>query len=142
MINRIGFITFRACNLLSLLTCSCITIDFLHNNLVREITIRKDSIITTSCAFVLIKNGRLMMLANKCINAPTVADTCNTIKYAVTIRNDPNILPCVSIAINMHSLIMCTLHHGLDAYLLLLPHKVGIVHNNQVPDLSHPIVLE
>ena len=61
-----------------------------------EITIRKDNIMTTSCALVLIKNGRLITLAIKCINAPIVADTCKTTKYAVTIKNDPNILPLVS----------------------------------------------
>ena len=49
-------------------------------NLVREITIRKDNIMTTSCAFVLIKNGMLITFANRCIAAPIVADTCKTIK--------------------------------------------------------------
>ena len=58
--------------------------------------IKNDNIITTSCALVLIKNGMLIMLAIKCIAAPNVADTCNTIKQAVTIRNDPIILPVVN----------------------------------------------
>ena len=49
-------------------------------NLVSEITIKKDNIMTTSCALVLIKNGRLITLAIKCISAPIVADTCITIK--------------------------------------------------------------
>ena len=42
--------------------------------------IKNVNIITTSCALVLIKNGRLITLAIKCINAPNVADTCKTIK--------------------------------------------------------------
>ena len=58
-------------------------LDILHNNLVSEITIKKDNIITTSCALVLIKNGRLITLAIKCINAPIVADTCKTIKISL-----------------------------------------------------------
>ena len=49
-------------------------------NLLSEITIRKDNMSTTSCAFVLIKNGMLITLANRCIAAPTVALTCKTIK--------------------------------------------------------------
>ena len=65
-------------------------------NLLNEIIIRKDNIRTTSCAFVLIKNGMLMTFANRCIAAPTVALTCNTIKLAETIKNDPIILPVVS----------------------------------------------
>ena len=99
MINGVGLLTLRAGNYLTILTCSCVTIDFGHNNLVSEITIKNDNIITTSCALVLIKNGRLITLATKCISAPIVADTCNTTKYAVTIKNDPNILPCVSTCI-------------------------------------------
>ena len=42
--------------------------------------IKNDNIMTTSCAFVLIKNGMLITLAIKCIAAPNVADTCKTIK--------------------------------------------------------------
>ena len=49
-------------------------------NLESEITTKNDNIMTTSCALVLIKTGRLIMLATKCISAPTVADTCRTIK--------------------------------------------------------------
>ncbi len=51
--------------------------------------------ITTSYPLVLIKNGMLMMFAIRCIAAPTVADTCSTIKYAMTIKNDPIIRPVV-----------------------------------------------
>ena len=32
--------------------------------------------LTTSCALVLIKNGRLITFANRCIAAPIVADIC------------------------------------------------------------------
>ena len=49
-------------------------------NLVSEIIIKNDNIITTSCALVLIKNGMLITLAIKCIKAPNVADTCKTMK--------------------------------------------------------------
>ena len=49
-------------------------------SLVSEIMIKNVNIMTTSCALVRIKNGMLIMLAIKCISAPTVADTCNTIK--------------------------------------------------------------
>ena len=48
--------------------------------LLSDIIIRNVNIITTSCALVLIKNGRLITLAIKCINAPNVAETCKTIK--------------------------------------------------------------
>ena len=65
-------------------------------NLVNDITLRNVNIITTSYAFVLIKNGRLITSANRCKPAPITAFTCNTIKYAVTIRNDPITLPNVS----------------------------------------------
>ena len=40
----------------------------------------EDNIMTTSCALVLIKNGRLITLAKRCISAPNVADTCKTTK--------------------------------------------------------------
>ena len=45
-----------------------------------NLTKEEINIITTSYALVLIKNGRLITLANKCINAPIVADMCNTVK--------------------------------------------------------------
>ena len=50
----------------------------------------------TSCALVLIKNGMLITSATKCITTPIDADTCKITKYAVTIKNDPIILPVVS----------------------------------------------
>ncbi len=71
--------------------------EFYCINLVHDIIIRNDNIITTSCALVLIKNGKLITLAIKCISAPNVADICKTMKYAVTIKNDPITLPNVSI---------------------------------------------
>ena len=58
--------------------------------------IKNDNIIVTSCALVRIKNGMLITLAIKCIKAPNVADTCKTMKQAVTIKNDPIILPVVN----------------------------------------------
>ena len=47
-------------------------------NLVNDITLRNDNIMTTSYALVLIKNGKLITSANRCIPAPITAFTCNT----------------------------------------------------------------
>ncbi len=54
------------------------------------------------------KNGMLIMFAIRCIAAPNVADTCNTIKYAITIKNEPIIRPVVYRVISiefLHSLL-------------------------------------
>ena len=66
--------------------------------------IKNVNIMTTSCAFVLIKNGILITFAIRCIAAPNGADTCNTMKYAVTIKNDPIIRPVVN---NLMKLNVC-----------------------------------
>ena len=54
--------------------------DVLYDILVDTVSYLESDLITTSCALVLIKNGRLITLAIKCISAPIVADTCNTTK--------------------------------------------------------------
>ena len=74
--------------------------------------IKNDNIMTTSCALVRIKNGMLIMFAIRCIAAPNVADTCNTIKQAVTIRNDPIILPVVNNFIDTNPQIVYKLDFG------------------------------
>ena len=59
------------------------------------------------------KNGMLIMFAIRCIAAPNVADTCNTIKYAMTIRNEPIIRPVVYRVISIefpHSLPLPCIH--------------------------------
>ena len=66
------------------------------SNFVIDITIRNDNITTTSHPFVRTKYGMLIKFDTKYINAPMVADTCNTIKYDTTIRKDPITLPVVS----------------------------------------------
>ena len=66
------------------------------SNLVNDITIRNDSIITTSHPLVRTKYGMLIKFDTKYIIAPMVADTCNTTKYDTTIRTDPMIRPNVS----------------------------------------------
>ena len=66
------------------------------SNLVNDITIRNDNIITTSHPFVRTKYGMLIKFDTKYIIAPMVADTCNTTKYDITIRTDPMTRPNVS----------------------------------------------
>jgi hypothetical protein len=53
--------------------------------------------ITTSHDFVLIKNGTEIKSPMNCIITPNDRFTCRMMKYAVTTRNDPMILPTVSI---------------------------------------------
>ena len=57
------------------------------------------SMITTSHDFVLMKNGTEMASPTNCIITPNDRFTCMMMKYAVTTRNDPMILPAVSIFI-------------------------------------------
>jgi len=70
-----------------------------ENNLVDEMINKNVSMITTSHDFVLMKNGTEMASPTNCINTPNDRFTCRMMKYAVTTRNDPMILPAVSIFI-------------------------------------------
>ena len=60
---------------------------------------RNVSMITTSHDFVLMKNGTEIASPINCIITPNDRFTCRMMKYAVTTRNDPMILPAVSIFI-------------------------------------------
>ena len=57
------------------------------------------SMITTSHDFVLMKNGTEIISPTNCIITPNDRFTCRMMKYAVTTRKDPMILPTVSIFI-------------------------------------------
>ena len=70
-----------------------------ENNLVDEMINKNVSMITTSHDFVLMKNGTEMASPTNCIITPNDRFTCRMMKYAVTTRNDPMILPIVSIFI-------------------------------------------
>ena len=67
-----------------------------ENNLVDEMINKNVSMITTSHDFVLMKNGTEIKSATNCIITPNDTLTCRMMKYAVTTRNDPMILPAVS----------------------------------------------
>ena len=68
-------------------------------SLVDEMINRNASMITTSHDFVLMKNGTEIASPTNCIITPNDRFTCRMMKYAVTTRNDPMILPAVSIFI-------------------------------------------
>ena len=68
-------------------------------SLVDEMINRNASMITTSHDFVLMKNGTEIASPMNCIITPNDRFTCRMMKYAVTTRNDPMILPAVSIFI-------------------------------------------
>ena len=68
-------------------------------SLVDEMINRNASMITTSHDFVLMKNGTEIASPMNCIITPNDRLTCRMMKYAVTTRNDPMILPAVSIFI-------------------------------------------
>ena len=70
-----------------------------ENNLVDEMINKNVSMITTSHDFVLMKNGTEIASPTNCIITPNDRFTCRMMKYAVTTRNDPMILPAVSIFI-------------------------------------------
>ena len=55
--------------------------------------------ITTSHDLVRMKNGTEIASPTNCIITPNDMLTCRMMKYAVTTRNDPMILPAVSIFI-------------------------------------------
>ena len=68
-------------------------------SLVDEIINKNVSMITTSHDFVLMKNGTEIASPTNCIITPNDRFTWRMMKYAVTTRNDPMILPAVSIFI-------------------------------------------
>jgi hypothetical protein len=68
-------------------------------SLVDEMINKNVSMITTSHDFVLMKNGTEIASPTNCIITPNDKFTCRMMKYAVTTRNDPMILPTVSIFI-------------------------------------------
>jgi hypothetical protein len=68
-------------------------------SLVDEMINKNVSMITTSHDFVLMKNGTEIASPTNCIITPNDKFTCRMMKYAVTTRNDPMILPAVSIFI-------------------------------------------
>jgi hypothetical protein len=70
-----------------------------ESNLVDEMINRNVSMITTSHDFVLMKNGTEIASPTNCIITPNDRFTWRMMKYAVTTRNDPMILPAVSIFI-------------------------------------------
>jgi len=70
-----------------------------ENNLVDEMINKNVSMITTSHDFVLMKNGTEIASPMNCIITPNDRFTWRMMKYAVTTRNDPMILPAVSIFI-------------------------------------------
>ena len=76
------------------------------SNLVDEMINRNVSMITTSHDFVLMKNGTEIASPMNCIITPNDRFTWRMMKYAVTTRNDPMILPAVSIFImlELHSI--------------------------------------
>ena len=65
-------------------------------SLVDEIINKNVSMITTSHDFVLMKNGTEIASPMNCIITPNDRFTWRMMKYAVTTRNDPMILPAVS----------------------------------------------
>ena len=65
-------------------------------SLVDEMINKNVSMITTSHDFVLMKNGTEIASPTNCIITPNDKFTCRMMKYAVTTRNDPMILPAVS----------------------------------------------
>ena len=65
-------------------------------SLVDEIINKNVSMITTSNDFVLMKNGTEIASPTNCIITPNDRFTWRMMKYAVTTRNDPMILPAVS----------------------------------------------
>ena len=65
-------------------------------SLVDEIINKNVSMITTSHDFVRMKNGTEIASPTNCIITPNDKFTCRMMKYAVTTRNDPMILPAVS----------------------------------------------
>ena len=67
-----------------------------ESNLVDEMINKNVSMITTSHDFVLMKNGTEIASPMNCIITPNDRFTCRMMKYAVTTRNDPMILPAVS----------------------------------------------
>jgi len=73
-----------------------------ENNLVDEMINKKESMITTSHDFVLMKNGTEIASPMNCIITPNDRFTWRMMKYAVTTRNDPMILPAMSIFITKH----------------------------------------
>ena len=70
-----------------------------ENNFVDDIINKNESMITTSHDFVRMKNGTEIASPMNCIITPNDKFTCRMMKYAVTTRNDPMILPAVSIFI-------------------------------------------
>ena len=90
-------------NLFSEYFAADIQLDFVFHddgsNLVDEMINRNASMITTSHDFVRMKNGTEIKSAINCIITPNDTFTCRMMKYAVTTRNDPMILPTVSIFI-------------------------------------------
>ena len=68
-------------------------------SLVDEMINKNVSMITTSHDFVLMKNGTEIASPMNCIITPNDRFTWRMMKYAVTTRNDPMILPAVSIFI-------------------------------------------
>ena len=112
-------------------------------SLVDEIINKNVSMITTSHDFVLMKNGTEIASPTNCIITPNDRFTWRMMKYAVTTRNDPMILPAVSIFIkfseykdnlppNLHS--QTTIHvvqsiadqneHLLQVICMMLPCKL------------------
>lgn len=90
-------------NLFSEYFAADIQLDFVFHddgsNLVDEMINRNASMITTSHDFVRMKNGTEIASPMNCIITPNDRFTCRMMKYAVTTRNDPMILPAVSIFI-------------------------------------------
>lgn len=77
-----------------------------------EMISKKVSIMTTSHDFVLIKNGTEIASPMNCIITPNERFTCRIMKYAVTTRNDPTILPMVSIFISNHLCLIISSKHS------------------------------
>ena len=65
-------------------------------SLVDEMINKNVSMITTSHDFVRMKNGTEIASPTNCIITPNDRFTWRMMKYAVTTRNDPMILPTVS----------------------------------------------
>ena len=98
-------------------------------SLVDEMINRNASMITTSHDFVLMKNGTEIASPTNCIITPNDRFTWRMMKYAVTTRNDPMILPAVSIFI---------VHKGMNRNYLRsqgyqLTAQFGIEYLLQVP---------
>ena len=98
-------------------------------SLVDEMINKNVSMITTSHDFVLIKNGTEIASPMNCIVTPNDRFTWRMMKYAVTTRNDPMILPAVSIFIGHKGMNRKDLRFQVDQ----LTAQFGIECLSQVP---------